>query len=117
MVTKIRWQDHLNRAARASQLEEEHYQTYSDVSGVWSILQATLGATSQGTCVRWTVVSGQVWHSSEPAAVSARCNRNAAADIVQQSRPWEKAPTYLKAQEKAKQVEAQQTRKVQRKGK
>src|SRR5882724_637798 len=37
-------------------------------------------------------------------------------EIVQRSRPWEKAPTYLKAHEKAEQAVAQKTRKTQRKG-
>ena len=36
-------------------------------------------------------------------------------EITQRSRPWEKAPTFLKAQEKAQQVVAQKTGKVQRK--
>jgi len=35
--------------------------------------------------------------------------------IVQTTRPWEKAPTYLKAQEKIEQAVAQKTRKAQRK--
>ena len=37
-------------------------------------------------------------------------------EIVQRSRPWEKAPTYLKAQEKAQKAIAQQTKKAPRKG-
>jgi predicted transcriptional regulator len=37
-------------------------------------------------------------------------------EIVQESRPWEKAPAYVKAQEKAQQAVAQKTRKAQRKG-
>jgi predicted transcriptional regulator len=49
--------------------------------------------------------------------LSARAVTAMRQQIVQQSRPWERAPTYLKAQEKAKQVEAQKTRQVQRKGK
>ena len=36
-------------------------------------------------------------------------------EIVQRSRPWEKAPTYLKAQEKAQKAVAQQTKKAPRK--
>jgi predicted transcriptional regulator len=48
--------------------------------------------------------------------LSARSVTAIRKQIVQRSRPWEKAPTYLKAQEKAKQVEAQKTRKAQRKG-
>ncbi len=35
--------------------------------------------------------------------------------MVQRSRPWEKAPTYLKAQEKAQKAVAQQTKKAPRK--
>jgi hypothetical protein len=35
--------------------------------------------------------------------------------IVQTTRPWEKAPTFLKAQEKAEKAIAQKTRKAQRK--
>jgi predicted transcriptional regulator len=35
--------------------------------------------------------------------------------LVQRSRPWEKAPTFLQAQEKAQKAVAQQTRKEQRK--
>jgi hypothetical protein len=35
-------------------------------------------------------------------------------EIVQSSRPWEKAPTYLKAHEKAQKAVAQKTGKVQR---
>jgi len=37
-------------------------------------------------------------------------------EIVQKSRPWEKAPTYLKAQEKAQKAVAQRKRTAQRKG-
>jgi hypothetical protein len=37
-------------------------------------------------------------------------------EIVQRTRPWEKAPTFLKAQETAQQVVAQKTGRVQRKG-
>jgi len=47
--------------------------------------------------------------------LSARSVTAMRQQIVQQSRPWEKAPTYLKAQEKAEQARAQQTRKAQRK--
>ena len=36
-------------------------------------------------------------------------------EVVQRSRPWEKAPTFLKAQEKAQKVVAQKTGRVQRK--
>ena len=37
-------------------------------------------------------------------------------EIVQRLRPWEKAPTFVKAQEKAQQAVAQKTGKAQRKG-
>jgi hypothetical protein len=37
-------------------------------------------------------------------------------EIVQRSRPWEKAPTFVKAQEKAQKAVAQKTGKAQRKG-
>src|SRR5438128_12402821 len=37
-------------------------------------------------------------------------------EIVQRLRPWEKAPTFLKAQEKAQKAVAQKTGKAQRKG-
>src|SRR5437868_4544379 len=37
-------------------------------------------------------------------------------EMVQRTRPWEKAPTFLKAQEKAQKAVEQQTRKAQRKG-
>jgi predicted transcriptional regulator len=37
-------------------------------------------------------------------------------EMVQRSRPWEKAPTFVKAQAKAQKAVAQQTRKAQRKG-
>src|SRR5215475_1934362 len=37
-------------------------------------------------------------------------------EIVQRARPWEKAPTYLKAQERAAQAVAQKTGRAQRKG-
>ena len=36
-------------------------------------------------------------------------------EIVQRSRPWEKAPTFLKAQEKAQKAVAQETRKAPKK--
>ena len=37
-------------------------------------------------------------------------------EIVQRSKPWEKAPTFVKAQKKARKAVAQKTGKVQRKG-
>ena len=45
--------------------------------------------------------------------LSARSMTAIRKQIVQRSRPWEKAPTYLKAQEKAEQAVAQKTRKAQ----
>ena len=48
--------------------------------------------------------------------LSARAVTALRKQIVQQSRPWEKAPTYLKAQEKAKQAVAQTKGRAQRKG-
>ena len=48
--------------------------------------------------------------------LSARAVTALRKQIVQRSRPWEKAPTYLKAQEKTAQAVAQQTKKAQRKG-
>jgi predicted transcriptional regulator len=36
-------------------------------------------------------------------------------EVVQRSRPWEKAPTFVKAQEKVEQAIVQQTRKTQKK--
>ena len=38
--------------------------------GVWSILQTTLGETSQRTWAGWTVVSRQVWHSTDTTVSS-----------------------------------------------
>ena len=49
-------------------------------------------------------------------ALSAKETTSKRKEIVQRSRPWEKAPTFLKAQEKAEKALAQQTRKAQRKG-
>ena len=48
--------------------------------------------------------------------LSARAVTAMRKQTVQRSRPWEKAPTYLKAQEKTEQAVAQKTRKAQRKG-
>ena len=42
------------------------------MSGVWAILQATVGQTSQGTWVRCTVVSAKVWHSTDTTIISQR---------------------------------------------
>jgi predicted transcriptional regulator len=47
--------------------------------------------------------------------LSARSVTAIRKEIVQKSRPWEKAPTYLKAQEKAKKAVAQKTGKAQSK--
>ena len=48
--------------------------------------------------------------------LSARAVTAIRKQIVQTTRPWEKAPTYLRAQEKTAQAVAQQTKKAQRKG-
>ena len=48
--------------------------------------------------------------------LSARAVTALRKQIVQRSRPWEKAPTYLKAQEKARKAVAQRKRTAQRKG-
>ena len=50
------------------------------MSGVWAILQTTVGATSQGTWIGRTVVSGKVRNSSSSAAVSALGDRHTEAD-------------------------------------
>ena len=42
------------------------------MSGVWAILQATFGQTSEGTWVGWTVISRQVWDSSDTTIISQR---------------------------------------------
>ena len=39
---------------------------------MWSIPQATVGETSQGTWVRWTVVSGKVSYTKDTAISSQR---------------------------------------------
>ena len=48
--------------------------------------------------------------------LSARAVTALRKQIVQRSRPWEKAPTYLKAQEQGEQAIAEKTRQAQRKG-
>ena len=48
-------------------------------------------------------------------ALSAKETTLRRKEIVQASRPWEKAPTYLKAHKKTEQAVAQATRKAQRK--
>ena len=48
--------------------------------------------------------------------LSARAVTALRKQIVQRSRPWEKAPTYLKAHEKTAQAAAQKKGKAQRKG-
>ena len=48
-------------------------------------------------------------------ALSTKETTSRRKQIVQASRPWEKAPTYLKAHKKTAQAVAQETRKVQRK--
>src|SRR2546425_1595731 len=49
-------------------------------------------------------------------ALAAKETTSRRKEIVQRSRPWEKAPTYLKAQEKAQKAVAQRKRTAQRKG-
>ena len=65
---------------RASQLAEKHYQAYGDVSGVWSQFQATVGETSEGTWVGWTVISRQVWHSTDTTVSSQRDHSDTEGD-------------------------------------
>ena len=48
--------------------------------------------------------------------LSAKETTSRRKEIVQRARPWEKAPTYLKAQERAAQAVAQKTGRAQRKG-
>ena len=48
-------------------------------------------------------------------ALSAKATTSRRKEIVQRSRPWEKAPTYLKAQEKAEQAIAQRKRTARKK--
>ncbi len=47
--------------------------------------------------------------------LSAKETTSRRKEMVQRSRPWEKAPTYLKAQEKAQKAITQQTKKAPRK--
>jgi len=51
---------------------------------------------------------------SQPLSAKATTSRR--KEIVQRSRPWEKAPTFRKAQEKAPEAVAQKTGRAQRKG-
>jgi predicted transcriptional regulator len=51
---------------------------------------------------------------TQPLAAKVITSRR--KEIVQRARPWEKAPTYLKAQERAAQAVAQKTGRAQRKG-
>jgi predicted transcriptional regulator len=48
--------------------------------------------------------------------LSAKETTSRRKEIVQRSRPWEKAPTFVKAQEKAQKAVAQRKRVAQRKG-
>jgi hypothetical protein len=48
--------------------------------------------------------------------LSARSVTALRKQVVQRSRPWEKAPTYLKAQEKVEQPVVKKTRQVPKKG-
>lgn len=45
------------------------------LSGVWRPLQATVGASSQGTWVGCAVISRQIWDASAPAAVRSLSDR------------------------------------------
>ena len=47
--------------------------------------------------------------------LSAKETTSRRKEVVQKARPWEKAPTFVKAQEKAQQAVAQKTGKAQRK--
>ena len=53
------------------------------MSGVWAILQATVGETSQGPWLRWTVVSPQVWDSSDTTLISQRDHSDAEGDCAE----------------------------------
>jgi predicted transcriptional regulator len=48
--------------------------------------------------------------------LSAKVTTSRRKEIVQRARPWEKAPTFVKAQEKAQKALAQRKRTAQRKG-
>jgi predicted transcriptional regulator len=50
---------------------------------------------------------------TQPLAAKETTSRR--KEMVQRSRPWEKAPTYVKAQEKAQKAVAQETRKAPKK--
>jgi ROS/MUCR transcriptional regulator protein len=50
---------------------------------------------------------------TQPLAAKETTSRR--KEIVQRSKPWEKAPTFVKAQEKAHQAGAQRKRATQRK--
>ncbi len=53
-------------------LEEKYHHTYGDVSGMSCQLQATLGTTSPGTWIEWTVVPDQVWDSTDTGVIRER---------------------------------------------
>ena len=53
-------------------LEEKYHHTYGDVSGMSCQLQATLGTTSPGTWIEWTVVPDQVWDSTDTGVIHER---------------------------------------------
>lgn len=80
--------------------------TKHNVSEVWSQLQATLGETSQGTWVRWTVVSSEIRHSSYTIVSRQRDHVETEGDRAEVA-PWEKAPMFLKAQEEKERQPAQ----------
>ena len=56
---------HPTHSTQARWLAEKSHQICRDMSGVWAILQATIGQTSEGTWIRRTVVSRQVWHATD----------------------------------------------------
>ena len=53
-------------------LEEKYHHTYGDVSGMSCQFQATLGTTSPGTWIEWTVVPDQVWDSTDTGVIRER---------------------------------------------
>ena len=52
----------------------------------------------------------------QPQTLAAKETTLQRKEIVQRSRPWEKAPTFMKAQEKAQKAVAQRERTAQRQG-
>ena len=52
------------------------------MSGVWAILQATIGQTSEGTWIRRTVISPQVWDSTDTTLISQSDHGETAGDCA-----------------------------------